>query len=349
MPDSARDGSARRDLGRGPDRLTIRVALGSALIVIGFLSAGFYALSRHHVARTVVIERRAAELQGRLLEVALRHQMMEQDTSLMTEVLGEVGSQPSVRSAMILNHSGEIRISSDPERIGERIPLDSPTCFVCHSKDSKDRERWVLLGEGDEKLLRTVLPIENRADCWACHDRADEFNGMLVLDTSMSELRAQHRQDVAWFLGSTVLLGLFLLGGVGLLIRWLVLVRLEQLGRAARTIAAGNLSERAPVRGDDVITTLSRDFSDMAETVSRLVADVRARESQLANIMNSLDDGLVVLDDESHVVASNLSFCRRLGSHPEAIQGFRCHRATEGQLPCCTSGSECPASRCMAT
>ena len=341
--------SEYRILGRRFDRLAVRIAIGIVLLVIGPLSAGFYALSRHHVDQTVAIERRAAELQGRMLEAALRHQMMDQDTSLMTDVLSEIGTQPEVRSAMILNHEGEIRASSDPERIGQKVPRDSPACFVCHSKESVDRERWVLMNTNGEEVLRSVLPIENRAECTTCHDPEDKFNGILIVDTSMAELRADHERDLSWFFAGTASLALLLLGGVGFLIRRLVLVRLGRLGRAARSIAAGNMSERAPVSGDDVIAAVSRDFNDMAHTVSQLIRDVREREAQLASIMNSLDDGLVVLDRESRVVASNISFCRRLGSHPETIRGRTCRESTEGVLPCCSSDVECPAKRCMST
>jgi PAS domain S-box-containing protein len=349
---SSRSSPARRDyrlLGRRLDRLTTRIAIGIAMLVIGPLSIGFYALSTHHVDQTLEVQSRAADLQTRILEAALRHQMIDQDTSLMASVLAEVSAESKVRSAMILNHEGEIRISSEPDLVGRKIPRESPTCFVCHSKSGAERERWVLVDKGEQEVLRSVLPIENGPECFACHSPDERLNGILIVDTSMAELRAEHRRDVFWFVAGTAFLALLLLGGVGLLLRRLVLVRLARLGRAARSIAAGNLSDRAQVDGDDVITSLAHDFNDMADTVSRLVAEVQEQEAQLANIVNSLDDGLVVLDRDARVVASNLSFCKRLGSHPESVRGRSCHESTDGALPCCTSDVECPAARCMAT
>lgn len=338
-----------RILGRTFDRLAIRLAVGIALIVIGPLALVFYALSRGHVDRTIELQRSAAELQARVLEVALRHQMIAQDKSLLATILKEIGSQPEVKRAMILNHQGEIRISSEPSDVGQVMPRESPACFVCHSKEPSDRERWVVLSGQGEDVLRSVLPIENRPECYRCHDPSERLNGILIVDTSLGALRAEQRRDLMWVVAGIGALALLLLGGMGTLVRRLILVRLARLGRAARAIAAGNLAERAAVTGDDVVASLARDFNNMAESVSGLVMEVREQESRLSNVMNSLDDGLVVLDRDSRIVASNRSFSRRLGSHPETIRGLRCHAGVGLNLPCCSKGSECPAELCIAT
>ena len=41
----------------------------------------------------------------------------------------------------IVDHDGEVRISSERSLIGERMPKDSPTCLVCHRKGPTSRER----------------------------------------------------------------------------------------------------------------------------------------------------------------------------------------------------------------
>jgi PAS domain S-box-containing protein len=131
--------------------------------------------------------------------------------------------------------------------------------------------------------------------------------------------------------------------------RRLVLVRLAKLRQTARSIAAGDLTQRAVVGGDDTITELAMDFNDMANAVLGLVTDVRERESQLANVMNSVDDGLVVLDPDFRIVAANHAFCRRFGSHPEALHGQRCQEALSGDLYCEVSATGCPSVRCLAS
>jgi PAS domain-containing protein len=89
----------------------------------------------------------------------------------------------------------------------------------------------------------------------------------------------------------------------------LVLVRLARLGRTARAIAGGELGQRGVVDGNDMITTVAAEFNNMAASVSRLINEVRDQEAQLRSVLNSVDDGLVVLDDDYRVVAANNSFC----------------------------------------
>lgn len=341
--------SSVRVLGLTFDRLTFRLACGIAALVILPLSAGLWSLSTSHFDRGIEARRQAAESENRILEVALRHQMMERDNSLVTAVLREVAAHPEVQNVMIVNHDGEVRISSRPERVGERLGRDSPTCLVCHSKDPATRERWVRLEEGSGEVLRTVRPIENKPECHGCHDPKERFNGMLLLDVSLDQMQAELNRDLAWIAVGAALLAILVLGGIVVLVRVLILRRLARVGGATRAVAAGNLSERVPTEGGDVIASLAADFNAMARSVSDLVAEVQQREAQLTSVMNSLDDGLIVLDRDSRVVACNRSFAARIEAAPETLQTRRCHDATAGSLPCCREGQECPASRCMET
>lgn len=331
------------------DQLTVRIVVGMLLLVVAPLTVSLYILSHQHTNHTIETRRQAAESQGRLLEATLRHQMLNKDRELLTTLLEELGSQPEVQNAMILDHSGEIRFSSQAEMVGESILRDSPTCLTCHSKKPEERDRWVVLHGETGEVLRTVLPIQNRLECHACHDPKQRLNGIFILDTSLADVYAQLRRDRTWIMGGTTALALILLTGVGLVIRRLVLVRLGRLGRTARSITSGDLTRRADVDGSDVIAFLANDINDMASSVERLITEVREQEAQLLSVMNSLDDGLVVLDREFRVVAANRSFCRRFGSHPEVLRGHRCSEVIRDEWPSGASDPEVPAAKCLST
>ena len=343
--------SSVRIFGLTIDRLTFRLAIGIAFLTIVPLAAGLYVLSQRQFERGIESRRQAAESENRILEVALRHRMIERDSSLMTAVLREVAAHPEVRDVMIVDHRGEVRIASRASRVGERFDRASPTCLVCHAKSPENRSRWVRFKDGRGEVLRTVQPIENRPECFSCHDPRSRFNGMLLLDISLVPLQAEMNRDLTHIAGGAGLLALLLLGSVGFLVRTLILKRLVRVGRAARSIAAGNFTERVPTEGDDLITSLARDFNEMVRSVSELIAEVQHQEAQLTSVMNSLDDGLVVLDRDARVVACNTSFSRRVNVSPEKIQTSRCHEIA-GSLPCCQQGEnghDCPVTRCVAT
>ncbi len=318
------------------NRLTLRLSVAITALVMSVLAVGLYVLSAHHYNTVLKGRRRAAELQNRMLEVALRQQMLEQhpDGPLIGNILRAVGSQPDVQSVMILDHEGIVRQSSREELVGRHFSRDSAACLVCHQTAAAQRHRWAVLDLPGGEVLRSVQPIENQPECHSCHTPAKHLNGILILDVSLAGLQAQLRRDRWWMVAATAALGLLLLASVGLIMRRLILTRLANLGETARSIAAGNLTRRADVGGDDTIAALGRDFNDMANAVIDIFTEVKERESQLANVMNSVDDGLVVLNQDFRVVAANHAFCRRFGTYPEVLHGRRCQEALGVPMHC---------------
>lgn len=315
------------------------------------LGIGLHVLSQHHFNRMVESRRQAAELQNRILEAALRNQMLERHAKspLIATILREVGSQPEVQNVMILDHDGVVRQSNHEELIGTHFSRESATCLVCHRNAPAERSRWAVLDLPGGQVLRSVQPIENRPECHACHSPEKRLNGILILDVSLAGLQAQISRDRWWMVAGTAALGLLLLASVGLIMRRLILVRLAKLGETARSIAAGDLAQRTDVGGDDTIAQLAADFNNMASAVSDLVTEVKTQEAQLTNVMNSVDDGLVVLDEHLRIVAANHAFCRRVGSHPESLHGRRCQEALTAALHCDASCAGCPTERCLAS
>lgn len=334
----------------GIDRLTLRLSLAITALVTGVLAIGLYALSEHSFNRLVESRRQAAELQNRILEAALRQQMLEKHakSTLIATILREVGAQPEVKNVMILDHNGVIRQSSREDLVGHTVSRDSDECMICHRDAPAERDRWAVLDVPGGEMLRSVQPIENGPECYGCHAPEKRMNGILILDVSLASVQAQLATDRRWMVAATAALGLLLIASVGFIMRRLILLRLTELRSTARSIAAGDLTKRAAAGGDDTITGLATDFNNMANAVLGLVSEVKERESQLADVMNSLDDGLVVLDQDFRVVAANHAFCRRFGAHPEALHGRRCEEALNGGLQC-GGGSGCPSARCLAS
>jgi PAS domain S-box-containing protein len=327
------------------DRLTAQFAVGITLFVMIPLAVGLYLMARYEYGHTIDSRRAAAEFENRILETALRHQMIERDSLLMTEILEEVGQQPEVQRAMVIDHEGVIRLSSRETDVGVRVSRDSPTCLVCHAMEPDARQRWVLLEENGVDVLRSVLPVLNRPECHQCHGDTQELNGILILDVSLAPVQDQLRSSLRRMGIATGILTLVLLTGIGLLVRRLILLRLSRLGRTARSIARGALDERVDTAGDDVISSLAKDFNNMADATSGLIHEVKEREQQMAAVLNSLDDGLIVLDRNFQVVAANRSIS---GLFPDALKGRSCRDAIGHALPC-RDDESCPTARCLST
>jgi PAS domain S-box-containing protein len=68
----------------------------------------------------------------------------------------------------------------------------------------------------------------------------------------------------------------------------------------------------------------------------------------MAGVLNSLDDGLMVLNREFTIVAANRPIAKWIGAHPETLRGQSCRNVTGHVLPC-REDSDCPTARCLMT
>jgi PAS domain S-box-containing protein len=103
--------------------------------------------------------------------------------------------------------------------------------------------------------------------------------------------------------------------------------------------------------GGDAIARLAGEFNTMADSVTNLLSQLRRHRTQLENVMNSVDDGLLVVDRTFTVVAANKSLADRIGGSREDLLYRRCAEIWPATCDC--SGGrpdeQCPARACFAT
>ncbi len=192
-------------------------------------------------------------------------------------------------------------------------------------------------------ILRTVVPIRNREECHKCHDPQQKINGILILDYNAGEVRAAMTRDLRWMVAGTGALTFVVAGTILLLIRFSVLRRLNQFETTARLISQGDLQRRVPAEGSDTLAWLGREFNAMADSVVGLVGEVRTQRERLETVINSIDDGIVVLDPERRILAANDAFLQRTGSNRDQVLGCSCLEVGSG--PC--NVVDCPALACL--
>jgi two-component system NtrC family sensor kinase len=98
-----------------------------------------------------------------------------------------------------------------------------------------------------------------------------------------------------------------------------------------------------PVQGTDTLSWLGREFNTMADTMTSLLQDVRNQRERLETVINSIDDGIVVLDVERKVVAANEAYLRRRVQSRDEVLGAACHDAGSGTC----GADDCPTLACL--
>jgi two-component system NtrC family sensor kinase len=323
--------------------MTVVLALGVTAAVVLACTAASYIYSVHHFQSLLETERHSALAECELIRVALEHQMIENDRTLIAKMIQSFGKQERIEQLILLDRNGVVRYASKPGTSADNFRIDSPTCQVCH-RDPPDRRvtSRVIETRGGE-ILRTVVPIRNREECHRCHDPLQKINGILILDYNAGEVRAAMTRDLRWMVAGAGALTFVIVGTVLLLIRFSVLRRLNRFETTARLISQGDLERRVPEEGSDTLAWLGREFNAMADSVAGLVGEVRTQRERLETVINSIDDGIVVLDVERRILAANDAFLERTGSNRNQVLGCCCLEIGSG--PC--NVSDCPTLLCL--
>jgi two-component system, NtrC family, sensor kinase len=322
---------------------TAGLAIGVTAAVVLACAGGAYLYSRHHMQSLLGMARSTALAEGNLIRVALEHEMIENDRTLVAKMIESFRRQSRVERLVVLDRAGVERYPAGSGATDGEWQISSSTCQACHRYPADQRGDSRVIETRSGEVLRTVIPIRNRAECFRCHNPQHKINGILILDYRTDQLSEAMTRDLRWLVGGTAAITLLLVGAIGLMIRVAVLRRLQRFETAARRIAGGDLEQRVPAGGSDTISWLAREFNTMADSVTGLVGEVRTQRERLETVINSIDDGIVVLDAERHVIAANDSFLLRAQHSRQEVLGCQCREFTPGG---CTV-ADCPTLACL--
>ncbi len=324
-------------------RTTVGLAAGITVAVASASAAGAYLYSVHHFNALLQAARATALTEGELIREALEHQMTENDRSLIARMVQSFGRQARVANVVLLDRSGAVKFASAPVDSVRDLRLGSPTCQACHQYPAAQRGSSRVVEARGGTVLRTVVPIRNAEACHRCHDPGHRINGILIFDRDVGEMRAELNSDMRWMVFGSGGFALVLVVLIALVVRIFVLRRLQRFETTARLIAAGDLNRRVPAGGADTISWLASEFNTMADSVTGLLTEVRDQRERLETVINSIDDGIVVLDETRSVVAANDGFLARTSRSRSEVLGYCCRAAGH-----CTV-DDCPTERCLRT
>jgi PAS domain S-box-containing protein len=323
--------------------MTVGLTLGVTTAVVVACTIATYVYSQYHFNSLLDSARTNALAEGELIRTALEHQMLDNDGTLIAQMIERFGKESRVEQLVLLNRNGVARYSSKPLTQDNDFQIGSPTCQACHRDPPEHRTSSRVIETKGGTVLRTVIPIRNHDECHRCHDANQKINGVLMLDYNAGEVRAAMTRDLRWMVAGTGALTFVIVGAIFMVVRISVLRRLQRLESAARLLSQGDLERRVPVEGSDTLAWLGREFNAMADSVAGLVGEVRTERERLETVINSIDDGIVVLDPARKIIAANDAFLLRAASSREQVLGCCCYQLDPG--PC--NLADCPTLECL--
>jgi len=94
---------------------------------------------------------------------------------------------------------------------------------------------------------------------------------------------------------------------------------LRELTGAARRMSSGDLDVRTHIHGEDEVAQLGKALDALAESLSSTLSTMRAERDLLGRILESMQEGVLVMDDERRILLVNPSLREMLALSSEAV------------------------------
>lgn len=315
--------------------------------VLAGLAAGLLVASLIFMVLFIEIYRRqlsherglASDQVNRLLQVSLENAMLKRDLPGLQEIVSRLGQQPGINSVRIINPSRQVRFASTEAALGSIMSFEEIGCPACATRTAQQTisgsTQMVSLQDGRE-VMRGVHPIQNKAECKGCHGAAEvnPINGILVVDHDVAGIRSEALRAAGLMSGAGLLVVLMGMSTVWMVLRRQVLNPILALDNASRTMAAGDLKVRVvpEARRDDELVDLFKSFNGMADTIEKGVNEVREKEAFLQSLIDTVPDGVRVIDETYTVVMANSSYEKQAmpaGAPLIGVPCFAIHGRTE--------------------
>jgi two-component system, NtrC family, sensor kinase len=188
-------------------------------------------------------------------------------------IIETIGEQEDIQKIRIFNKLGEIIYSTDKSELNRMVDKKAESCFGCHAEDAPlekltipERTR-IFTSKKNQKSLGIINPIYNEPSCWESdchvHEKSQKVLGVLDVTMPLDEIEKQisaNRRKIVMFALIAILATSFLLW---ILVYNLIGKPVEQLVKATKIVAAGNLEYKITKFKNDELGLLDRSFNDM--------------------------------------------------------------------------------------
>ena len=167
--------------------LRAKVTIGVVIPLIIFLGA--ITVIDYNSTRKFMLENLStiSSYAGDVVESSIRHGMIENDFENIQQMLDSMTDNNDFEILYILKPTGEVAFSPGGKGVGIRLDNSQDECLPCHILPPNDRPRSIVVKKSDgQEVFRSMQPIRNKPECFACHDQKEQYIGVLLTDISIS-------------------------------------------------------------------------------------------------------------------------------------------------------------------
>lgn len=173
--------------------------------------------------------------------------------------------------------------------------------------------------ETGDRVMTVLHPLLNEQQCWRCHGKDHEIRGVLKVTTSIEPVDRAISKTRYRALG--VILGALalILGLTHVLIRILMMRRVERINAGMNAIVLGDYSKRVPETDIDEFGEMARSFNRMAENLLASSSQMQEGQDMMSAVLRSAHEGIVIANRNDDIVMANAAAEQTLGKTASQI------------------------------
>lgn len=169
------------------------------------------------------------------------------------------------------------------------------------------------LNQAGDRVMTVLHPLLNEPACRGCHGADHEVRGILKVTTSLGTVERAIARTRYKALGAAVAALALLLGLTYVLLRVVVIRRVERVNDAMNAIVLGDFSRRVPESDVDEFGDMARSFNRMAENLLASSGLLHEGQDMITAVLRSAHEGIVVADRNDDIIMANAAAGQMLG------------------------------------
>jgi signal transduction histidine kinase len=205
--------------------------------------------------------------------------MLENNLDHLDQVMTDVSRMENIQQVMLIDLNGRIAANSSEKSVGEIRSTTDLGCRECHDIPAETRSR-AMSSRTSGDMLRIATPIDNETECQSCHRASDNHLGMLLIDVSLIDTRAQLLEELRIDLAISAGFTLLVTAGVYFLIHLFVVRRIERFQEPLEAFASGDFTARvdSALTPRDEVDALASAFNQMATDLEHQIEQQEQRQ-----------------------------------------------------------------------
>ena len=226
-----------------------------------------------------------------IIERSIENSMREGKTVDVQRIIENIGKNKEILNLRIISPEGVILKSTAEGEIG------SKSADFGNDRVSPDRKPTLV----SETTINYFHGIQNRQECYQCHDSRSKLIGFVQIKYDISRNFASFLSLKRLMIVSNIAIIVLISFIISVLFSRLIMNPLNNLLSAIKKVEAGNLQASVNVTGSDELGIIGTSFNKMIREINELYSKTISKERELSEIRVALEHKTKVEDLNSQL------------------------------------------------